>query len=965
MSAPDAAGPTPMEGITAAVTAEPTVQRALLQKTNGAATATGTTDARASDTGPDAAAAPTNGATKARLAAPNTREFLSRVLPWPDDDTKGFCNTHVTGTGQDGKKFWSGTPCRDVDGFLQVVHSYATWTPPPEVYMCMSRQSETKPPNKDGKIRAAKSQANALALRSIYLDVDVKPTAFPTLGDAEQALREFCKQVPIPLPTALVGSGGGMHAHWISDRDLKPEEWQPYAEGLKQAALKFFGNRIDAGVTGDSARVLRVPGTFNYKLTNNPRPVKLLYLAPKDYHFETALSVLPTIAPAVTTPKPIQAPVKLDRGTMSPLFAGHPAESLAEGIGHEAPPVDITAAVSAGCGWLKEALDTGGANFSNGLWMLTTLAATFAENGHALAHDMARGHPGYIYAETDALWDRKVAERQSLGLGWPSCAAIQGEGSKHCASCPHLAKGKSPLHLARISSRTSAPHLAASPTSVPAPNPRTQVPFTGWPDGCDKHGTPVRGYANTLAAFRRLGIEFTYDTFRQKEYSSGHKIKMLDGELTDSAVTMLRDRVRSDCGFYPDKEITREAITAECLRNRVNPVTDYFDQLVWDGTPRLSKFLHRYLGADDTPLNSAIGVKLMCAIVRRAKKPGCKYDHEVVLQADQGVRKSMFCEDLAVFPDLFTDAGDLAGSIKEQMEIAQGKQIIEFPELAGFNQNSRERNKAFLSRRVDRARLAYAHYARDEPRSSVPIGTTNPGGYLNDPTGERRYWHVAARKYDREGFLANKDQLYAEAVAREPNENLWLDTPELVAAHDAIVATVKEPNALVDELADLRGEAWETGRDKIAGGWTIHREERVSNKDVRGKLLLLAVDAMRIRDFGRRISDAMMTLGWTKVSSTLVCKHGGSPEGGYRRPLADVHVMGPAGNTGLTGAQGNSANSANIGPTSTQGGVSAAPGGTGNNGPMGVHGPGGAQGLAEASLAGDPAPPLVPENGSP
>jgi hypothetical protein len=97
--------------------------------------------------------------------------------------------------------------------------------------------------------------------------------------------------------------------------------------------------------------------------------------------------------------------------------------------------------------------------------------------------------------------------------------------------------------------------------------------------------------------------------------------------------------------------------------------------------------------------------------------------------------------------------------------------------------------------------------------------------YLNDPTGERRYWHAAVTKYDREAFLADKDQLYAEAVVREPKERLWLDTPELVKAHDAIVATAKEPNTLVDDLADLVGEMWEASRDKIEGGWVIHREE--------------------------------------------------------------------------------------------------------------------------------------------
>ena len=101
------------------------------------------------------------------------------------------------------------------------------------------------------------------------------------------------------------------------------------------------------------------------------------------------------------------------------------------------------------------------------------------------------------------------------------------------------------------------------------------------------------------------------------------------------------------------------------------------------------------------------------------------------------------------------------------------------------------------------------HIMRPTPRAnSIPIATTNRRHYLNDPTGERRYWHVAVTAYDRDAFLADKDQIYAEAVAREPAENLWLDTPELVAAHDAIVATAKEPNELVDLLADLRGEIW-------------------------------------------------------------------------------------------------------------------------------------------------------------
>ena len=110
-----------------------------------------------------------------------------------------------------------------------------------------------------------------------------------------------------------------------------------------------------------------------------------------------------------------------------------------------------------------------------------------------------------------------------------------------------------------------------------------------WPDGYSRGGAPVKGYANTLAAFRKLSIKFYLDTFRQKEFSEGHEIEMLNGELSDRTVTMLRDQIRRECGFYPDKDTVREAITAECLRNRTNPVVEYFNSLKWDGTERLPK----------------------------------------------------------------------------------------------------------------------------------------------------------------------------------------------------------------------------------------------------------------------------------------------------------------------------------------------------------------------------------------
>ena len=250
-------------------------------------------------------------------------------------------------------------------------------------------------------------------------------------------------------------------------------------------------------------------------------------------------------------------------------------------------------------------------------------------------------------------------------------------------------------HVARAQDKERAIERAITRSHDSKPKPND--PAGGkWPGSCnDETGNPrSNDILNTVEAIKRAGITCTYDEFRQKEYWTGHADRKFNGEISDAAVTLTRATIRRQFKFYPEKVAMQEAITIACHHNKSNPVLDYFNGLKWDGKPRLDKMLHNYLGADDTLLNGAIGCKTMCATVRRAKQPGCKFDAQPVLQGPQGIRKSTFCEDLAVFPDLYTDAGDLSGTIKEQMEIIQGKQIIEFPERAGHSRAARDHNKA-------------------------------------------------------------------------------------------------------------------------------------------------------------------------------------------------------------------------------------------------------------------------------
>jgi hypothetical protein len=388
-------------------------------------------------------------------AEAKNRDFLSRVLAWPkDEDAPGFVNLHWTipSTRNPAKPFWLGKPFRTLNDFTSMARWVQSKPTTRDIYMCMSTQAKMSF-NTKGNAKAERTQADAVALKAIWIDVDVKPPpkGYADVTAAVTAIFEFATAAKLPAPSALIGSGGGVHVYWISDRALTPQEWKPYAEGLKALALKH-GLLCDAGCTTDSARVLRVPGTKNFK-SDPPRPVTILHERGPDYDFGKSLAFLRDVAPVTVASSGPDLGVLIDP---SILQSSRPQafmdelperESLADGVRDPLPPINPHRAFVE-CGFLRDALTTGGKEYTQPMWNLTTLAAVFMENGRVLAHAMGKGHPGYTHQSTEDLWARKVREHETKGLGYPSCNAIQSAGCKACASCPHFGKVKSPLNLA-------------------------------------------------------------------------------------------------------------------------------------------------------------------------------------------------------------------------------------------------------------------------------------------------------------------------------------------------------------------------------------------------------------------------------------------------------------------------------------------------------------------------------------
>lgn len=227
---------------------------------------------------------------------------------------------------------------------------------------------------------------------------------------------------------------------------------------------------------------------------------------------------------------------------------------------------------------------------------------------------------------------------------------------------------------------------------------------------------------------------------------------------------------------FPDatKATTADAVYATATQTVISPVRHFLEALKWDGVGRVNDWLATYCGAAPSPLTSKVGRAWLVSAVARALKPGCKADCALVLEGRQGAGKSSVLKALAG-RDWFHDGlSDLHS--KDASAGLRGKWIIELPELSAMRRSDVEAVKAFLSRTEERYRPAYGRAEVIEPRRCVFAGTTNRTDYLTDDTGGRRFWPVAVGNVRLADLERDRNQLWAEAVAKfNAGESWWLD----------------------------------------------------------------------------------------------------------------------------------------------------------------------------------------------
>ncbi|CAJ0879373.1 hypothetical protein AMST5_03054 [freshwater sediment metagenome] len=780
----------------------------------------------------------------------DARNFLSRVVEW---DGSAYVNLHYFAQkpGYD-RRIMRGAAVQSPEGAIKQLVYLASQPHVQDIYFCTSTQAtcEEKKTKGGRPFKSAKrTRENAVRLKALFLDIDVgKAGGYETTADAVAALKKLCLDTRLPAPTALVASGtGGFYVYWILERSLSVAEWQPLADAMV-AAGKASGLLFDSQCTVDAVRILRVPQTRNFK-TNPPSSVMLKSLqegdVPNDVieralaRFKTSACVLryranDNFLPADFGPPP--------RGITADMLAVN--DEFSAGIERGTSERDINA-VATQCGFVRDTLADGGKDNPNPLWFLSLRLALFCNEPDDTGHALSLGHHGYHPEETQGELDRLRAERErNPKIGWPSCAAICSAGASQCANCSHKDEGRSPLNFVGTNSLPLrvTPSVGGTEISI-LPECRS-------------------GYASARNTLVQAGIQFAYDTL--------HDRLLINGEqLTDDMVSNLCDFVIEKTNKDPGIEQTYRAIRSLCVAGSFNPVVDYLQGLHWNHAPRLDTWLIDYAGAEDTPLNRAIGRKFLIGMVRRVLHPGCKFDTALILEGPQGIGKSTLATVLAGESENFSDTDPTHLNSKEQMELVRGKWVVELPELSGMRRADVSALKAFMSRTTDRGRPAYGRAVIDQPRTCVFVGTVNDKSYLQDDTGNRRFWPVEVFKIDLLGLRNARDQLFAEAA-------------KAVAEGESAALPSALWEAATEQQEMRRTEdPWAETLAAMPGKTITHNglpELFIPNVEIWAALQVSA--DKRTSGMAGRIGKIMGALGWERARIKL----GGNAERGFTRP---------------------------------------------------------------------------------
>lgn len=309
--------------------------------------------------------------------------------------------------------------------------------------------------------------------------------------------------------------------------------------------------------------------------------------------------------------------------------------------------------------------------------------------------------------------------------------------------------------------------------------------------------------------------------YRKIEKSFGSELRYnrlfarveLRGEPFEPAMAKIEFVVEHNLKLKSGRDDIGDCVMKLAKQNEYHPVREYLENCFTThgtSTKILEGFSTRYFGTS-TPIHQTATIKFLISAVARAYTPGCQVDAALILQGGQGVRKSTFFRVLAS-PEWFDDSFGNAGDKDERLKL-HCAWILEWAELESiFKRKDMSQVKAFITTKIDRIRPPYGRAVEVMARSSVFCGTTNQTDFLNDGTGNRRFWVIpVSQMIDTDRLEKERDQIWAAATSLYKSGVIWHLTSEEEAEMNAGRKEFEATDAWEDEVLD-----WLEGKEEIS-----------------------------------------------------------------------------------------------------------------------------------------------------
>ncbi len=598
--------------------------------------------------------------------------------------------------------------------------------------------------------------SNVTGKTSVWCDIDIQGGEHQ--GDKYPPDFDTAKNFLSITPSILVNSGYGLHGYWLFDKvQTITDENRDMATQLNKDFLSLirhnagqYGGAVDA--VQDLARVLRVPGTFNYKLgKNNIKPVFTAEFNDIRYSISDLRSEFDKFLAAI--------PDQEKKESKPPVLLNDLDSNLLEQL-HDDEVIDRIRNSKQGERFFK----------------LFDEGDTSAYSDDDSSADMALMSMLPFWTAGNAAQMERIFNRSALALRdkWK-----EREDYRQMTISNALALWNGEFYKADY-------HKESAELPVERSDNGKILPTIG-------------NFVNIITYDPQLSGLIAEDKF------SGKTIKLkippwgtrydIGKPWIDKDDAQLRFYISQNYGLR-SPQLLNDAIIIGADNNSFHPVRDYLNNLTsWDGKLRAENFFIDTLGVEDSEYTRSITIYWLLAAVKRVMVAGCKFDYCLVLAGPQGIGKSTVLEKLGV--NWFNNSIDSING-KDALEQLLGSWIIELGEMQATKKADNEAIKNFISRSTDKVRLPYARRAQEFPRQCVFSATTNDSEPLKDRTGGRRFWMLKSTATNnttpqRLAILSNDyiNQLWAEVYQRYNEEFSATGNVNLLPPSDILAEAAK------------------------------------------------------------------------------------------------------------------------------------------------------------------------------